>query len=65
MPSGMSCLKGYPRFGSDLRLASKEKGLLTFISDHIIDVEFFEEVTPAEKANIEPPSETSMLPVGV
>jgi len=45
-----ACLKGYPRLGSDLRLVSKEKGLLTFISDHrVIDVGFFEEITPAEK----------------
>ena len=67
-----ACLKGYPRLESDLQLAPKDKGLLTFISDHIIDFEFLardEGVTPAdvqsEKANIESPSETSTPPAGM
>jgi hypothetical protein len=55
-----ACLKGY-RLDSDLQLASKEKGLLTFISDHIIDLEFLarDEGVPADAQSEKPNIETS------
>jgi hypothetical protein len=35
-----ACLQGYPRLASDLHLAPENRGLLTFMSDHIVDFGF-------------------------
>ncbi len=35
-----ACIAGYPRLVSDLKVAPENRGLLTFISDHIVDFGF-------------------------
>ena len=37
-----ACIAGYPRLVSDLKVAPENRGLLAFISDHIVDFEFLE-----------------------
>jgi len=38
-----ACLAGYPRLVSDLKVAPENRGLLSFISDHIVDFGFLEQ----------------------
>jgi len=38
-----ACLAGYPRLVSDLKVAPENRGLLAFISDHIVDFGFLEQ----------------------
>jgi hypothetical protein len=46
-------LEGYPRLVSDLKVTPENRGLLSFISDHIVDFGFLEqdeeEAVPNEK----------------
>ncbi len=49
-------MAGYPRLVSDLKVAPENRGLLTFISDHIVDFGFLaqdEESTQEEEVLIE------------
>jgi len=51
-----ACLQGYPRLASDLQLAPENRGLLTFMSDHIVDFGFLTGTvgtTPPEKNRVE------------
>ncbi len=48
-----ACLQGYPRLASDLQLAPENRGLVTFISDHIVDFEILTGATPPERNRVE------------